>query len=67
MKLSRESMTKIADALKPAIINYIYEQPEFASVMQDSVASGIQEIMGAMDEDLMFEIAMLVFDQIELK
>ncbi len=60
-------MTKIADALKPAIINYIYEQPEFASVMQDSVASGIQEIMGAMDEDLMFEIAMLVFDQIELK
>jgi hypothetical protein len=60
-------MTKIADALKPAIINYIYEQPEFVSVMQDSVASGIQEIMGAMDEDLMFEIVMLVFDQIELK
>ena len=60
-------MNKIEDALKNSIINYIYEQAEFVSVMQDSVASGIQEIMGAMDEDLMFEIALLVFDQIELK
>ena len=67
MKLTHESMTKIADALKPAIINHIYEQPEFVSVMQESVVSGILEIMGEMDEDLMFEIAMLVFDQIELK
>lgn len=67
MQLSHESITKIADALKPAIIDYIYEQPEFASVMQDSITSGIQEIMGAMDEELMFEIGMLVFDRIELK
>lgn len=67
MQLSHESITKIADALKPAIIDYIYEQPEFTSVMQDSITSGIQEIMGTMDEELMFEIGMLVFDRIELK
>lgn len=67
MQLSHESITKIADALKPAIIDYIYEQSEFTSVMQDSITSGIQEIMGAMDEELMFEIGMLVFDRIELK
>jgi hypothetical protein len=67
MKLSTQSITKIADALKPAVINYIYEDPEFAEYMQTAVVEGIRSVMGDMDEDLLFEIGMLVFDRIELK
>jgi hypothetical protein len=67
MKLSTQSITKIADALKPAVINYIYEDPEFAEYMQTAVIEGIRGAMGDMDEDLLFEIGMLVFDRIELK
>jgi len=67
MKLSDSSITKIADALKPAVINYIYEDPQFAEYMHDAVIEGIQSVMGDMDEDLLFEIGMLVFDRIELK
>jgi len=35
--------------------------------LQDGVAEGIREIMVDMEDDLFFEIGMLVFDRIEFK
>ena len=67
MKLSHSSVTKIADALKPAIIEYLISDDNVTQVLQDSVAEGIREVMGDMDDDLFFEIGMLVFDRIEFK
>ena len=67
MQLSTESVSKIADALKPAVINYIYEDPEFTEYMHGAIIEGIKGVMGNMDDDLLFEIGMLVFDRIELK
>ena len=67
MKLSTTSVTKIADALKPAVIDYIYEDEGFTEYMQTAVVEGIRNVMGDMDEDLLFELGMLIFDRIELK
>jgi hypothetical protein len=67
MKLSNSSITQIADALKPAVMNYIYEDEGFTEYMQTAVVEGIKDTMGDMDEDLLFEIGMLIFDRIELK
>jgi len=67
MKLSTTSVTKIADALKPAVIDYIYEDEGFVEYMQTAVVEGIRNAMGDMDEDLLFELGMLIFDRIELK
>jgi hypothetical protein len=67
MQLSTQSVSKIADALKPAVINYIYGDEGFTEYMQTAVIEGIRNTMGNMDDDLLFEIGMLVFDRIELK
>ena len=67
MKLSTTSVTKIADALKPAVIDYIYEDEGFVEYMQTAVVEGIRNVMGDMDEDFLFELGMLIFDRIELK
>ena len=67
MNLSAQSVSKIADALKPSVLNYIYEDEGFTEYMQTAVTEGIRSVMGDMDEDLLFEIGMLVFDRIELK
>ena len=67
MQLSPQSVSKIADALKPAVINYIYEDEGFVEYMQTAVVEGIRKTMGDMDEDLLFELGMLIFDRIELK
>jgi len=67
MQLSHSSVSKIADALKPAIIEYLISDDNVTQALQDSVAEGIRTIMGDMDDDLFFEIGMLVFDRIEFK
>jgi len=67
MNLSAESISKIADALKPAVIEYIYADEAFVEYMQTAVVDAIQTTMGNMDEDLLFELGMLIFDRIELK
>jgi len=67
MKLSHSSVTQIADAIKPAIIEYLISDDNVTQALQDGVAEGIREIMGDMDDDLFFEIGMLVFDRIEFK
>jgi len=67
MKLSHSSVTKIADAIKPAIIEYLISDDNVTQALQDGVSEGIREIMGDMDDDLFFEISMLVFDRIEFK
>ena len=67
MQLSANSVSKIADALKPAVIDYIYADQGYAEYMQQAIATAIHETMGNMDEDLLFDLAMLIFDRIELK
>jgi len=67
MKLSHSSVTQIADAIKPAIIEYLISDDNVTQALQDGVAEGIREVMGDMDDDLFFEIGMLVFDRIEFK
>ena len=67
MQLSHESVSKIADALKPAIVEYLMNDDRVTQAMQDSVADGIRTIMGDMDDELFFEIGMLVFDRIDIK
>ena len=67
MKLSTTSVSKIADALKPTVLNYIYEDEGFTEYMQTAIVGGIRATMGDMDEDLLFELSMLIFESIELK
>ena len=67
MQLSSQSVSKIADALKPSVIEYIYADEGFNEYMQTAIVEGIRDTMGDMDEDLLFELGMLIFDRIELK
>lgn len=66
MTLSPQTISKIADALKPEIINHIYASEKYAEFMQDAITAAIDNKMGEMDEDLMFDLGMLIFDRIEL-
>ena len=65
--LSNITVSKLADALKKEVIDKIYESPEYTELMQDLIPNAIHSLMGEMDEDLAFEIGMLLFDRIELK
>jgi len=67
MTLSRQTISKIADALKPEIINYIYGHEKYAEFMQEMITYAIDVKMGEMDDELLFDLSMLIFDRIELE
>lgn len=67
MSLSNKTVSNIADALKSEVIDHIYANETYASMMQQLVCEALDAKMGEMDEDLYFEIAMCIFDRIELK
>jgi hypothetical protein len=67
MKLSDASISKIADALKPSVIDYVSMDEGFIETLQTTIIDGIRDTMGDMDEDLLLEIALLVFQRIDLK
>jgi hypothetical protein len=67
MSLSPKTVNKIADALKPEVIEHIYMSEKYAECMQQLIMDAIDDKMGEMDEDLMFDLGMLLFDRIEFK
>jgi len=67
MSLSHTTISQIANALKSEVIEHIYASEKYAEVMQDLIIDAISDKMGEMDEDLMFDLGMLMFDRIELK
>ena len=67
MSLSTKTIGKIADALKPEVIEHIYMNEKFTHCMQELIIEAIDAKMGEMDEDLMFELGMLMFERIEFK
>jgi hypothetical protein len=67
MQLSDASISKIADALKPSVIDYVSMDEGFIETLQTAIIEGIRDTMGDMDEDLLFELGVLIFDRIDLK
>ena len=67
MALSNQTISKIADAVKVDVINNIYENEKYAEMMQDLITQSLHKTMGEMDDDLFFDLCMVLFDRIELK
>lgn len=67
MTLSTTTISQIADALKPEVIEYIYSDEKYAEFMQEMIICAIDAKMGEMDDDLLYDLGMLIFDRIELK
>lgn len=65
--LSNQTISKIADAVKKDVIEHIYMNEKYAEAMQGLVTEALDATLGEMDEDLYFDIAMLIFERIELK
>ena len=67
MTLSTTTISQIADALKPEIIEHIYSNEKYAEFMQEMIISAIDAKMGEMDDDLLYDLGMTIFERIELK
>ena len=67
MALSAESVSKMVDAIKPEIIDHIYENPKYMEMMHDLLSEALTAKLGDVDESLFFDLGMVLIDRIELK
>jgi hypothetical protein len=67
MALSAETTSKLADALVPEVVDYIFEDQRWVDFMHEIVPDAIQNKLGDVDEDLKFDLAMIIMDRIVIK
>jgi hypothetical protein len=67
MALSNQTISNLADALVPEVIDYIYLDERWCEFMQEVVPDALKDKLGEIDEDLQFDLAMCIMDRICLK
>jgi hypothetical protein len=67
MPLSNQTISKLADALTPEVINYIFEDQRWCDLLHEIIPDAVQEKLGNVDEDLKFELSLCIMDKIILK
>ena len=67
MALSNQTISNLADALVPEVIDYIYQDERWCEFMQEVVPDALKEKLGEIDEELQFDLAMCIMDRICLK
>lgn len=64
MALSYQTINRLASALVPEVIDYIYQDERWCEFMQEIVPDALQEQLGEIDEELKFQLAMYIMDRI---
>lgn len=67
MALSEQTISNLASALVPEVIDYIYQDQRWCEFMHEIVPDALQDKLGEIDEDLKFELALCIMDRIGLK
>ena len=67
MTLSNQTISNLASALVPEVIDYIYQDERWCEFMQEVIPDALQDKLGEVDEDLKFDLAMCIMDRICLK
>lgn len=67
MALSNSTISKLSDALLPEVVAYIYEDQRWCDFLHEIIPDAVQDKLGDVDEDLKFDISMVIMDKIILK
>jgi hypothetical protein len=67
MALSEKTISNLASALIPEVIDYIYQDQRWCDFMHEVIPDALQDKLGEIDEDLKFELALCIMDRIGLK
>jgi len=67
MALSSQTVSNLANALKPEVIDYIYTDERLCEFLHEIVPDAIKSKLGPVDEDVLFDLSLCVMDRIILK
>lgn len=67
MALSNQTISNLASALVPEVIDYIYEDERWCEFLHQVVPDALHNKLGEIDDELQFDLAMCIMDRITLK
>ena len=67
MTLSNQTISNLAKALKPEVIEFIYEDDRYVEMMNEIISNAIQEKLGQVDPIIEAQLAFNIFDLIILQ
>lgn len=67
MTLSNQTISNLAKALKPEVIEFIYEDDRYVEMMSEMIHHAIQEKLGPIDSIIAAELSFTIFDSIILQ
>jgi hypothetical protein len=66
MALSNKTIQKLANALAPEVVSYIYSDERWMDFMYEIIPDAINEKLGDADQNLKFELGLCIMDHITL-
>ena len=67
MTLSNQTISNLAKALKPEVIEFIYEDDRYVEMMIEIIHRAVQEKLGPIDSVIQAQLSFNIFDSIILK
>jgi len=67
MALSEQTISNLASALVPEVIDYIYEDERWCEFLHEIIPDAVTSKIGGLDEELLFELSMVIMDRIVMK
>jgi hypothetical protein len=67
MALSNNTIQKLSDALTPEVVSYIMEDERWVDFLHEIIPDAIHDILGDVDDDLKYELAIVIMDKISFK
>jgi hypothetical protein len=67
MTLSNKTTRKLGIALTSEVIDYIYQDERWINFMHEIIHDAMQEKIGNLNEDLLFELSLIVMENIHMK
>lgn len=67
MTLSNKTARQLGIALTSEVMEYIYQDERWIDFMHEIIPDAIQEKIGNIDSDLLFELSLIVMENIHLK
>jgi hypothetical protein len=67
MPLSDKTIHKLANALAPEVVSYIYSDERWMDFMCEMISDAIRENLGDVDQNLKSELGLCIMDHISLR
>lgn len=67
MTISNQTQKQLGIALTPDVIDYILQDDRWIDFLHEMIPDAITETMGNVDHNLLYELGMIVMDNISVK